>query len=769
MKAYIFPGQGSQKKKMGIDLFDKYPELVFKASDILGYDIAELCIHDPQKQLSQTQFTQPSLYVVNALQFLETKKSGDTPAYLAGHSLGEYNALFAASVYDFETGLRLVKKRAEIMGEIKGGGMAAVIGLNRDRISRILTDFQFDTIDIANYNSSDQIVLSGLREDILKAKKVFEANGAKLYFPLNVSGAFHSRYMKVAKGELANFLEPFDFTPPKIPVISNVTARPYKEANLKQLLTDQLDHEVKWYESISYMIGQGVAEFVETGPGDVLTKMTGYIKQNPMVIPMESEEDLEVKERLNETLKPTIGGNGLGVKSAELKPAQLGCPEFIKDHKVKYAYVAGSMYRGIASKELVISMGKARILSFFGTGGLDLDTIEEAIISIQNALGDDLPFGMNLLHNLYSPEKEMITVEMFLKHNIHQIEASAYMGITPALAYFRIKGLKRAENGEVLIGNKVMAKISRPEVAEAFMSPVPDYIVQKLLQEHKITDEEAALSKQVPVADDVCAEADSAGHTDQGSALTLYPVIVRLRDRLMQTYAYKKKIRVGAAGGIGTPEAMAAAFLLGVDFVLTGSINQCTVQSGISDAAKDLLQKMNVQDTEYVPAGDMFELGAKVQVLKKGMFFPARANKLLELYKQHGGLDELSDKDKNQLQQRYFKRSFDEVFEEVKVYKGGEAETIRKAEQNPKQKMALIFKWYFGYSTQLALKGDTANKVDYQIHCGPALGAFNEWVKGTPLENWRQRNVDEIADKMMGECAHYLDRFYQNKKELVKH
>ncbi|GAA0893939.1 ACP S-malonyltransferase [Fulvivirga kasyanovii] len=756
---------------MGMELFGKYPELTREASNILGYDIAELCIHDPQKQLSYTQFTQPALYVVNALSFLELQNSESLPDYLAGHSLGEYNALHAASVYDFETGLRLVKKRAEIMAQIEGGGMAAVIGLGMDTIKRILEDFQFDAIDIANYNSADQVVISGLKQDILKAQKVFEANGAKLYFPLNVSGAFHSRYMNEAKETLKSFLQNFEFSPCKIPVISNVTARPYGDSNLTELLADQMDHEVKWYESISYMIQHGVNVFTESGPGDVLTKLTGFIKKNPVVVSLEPQADQGVKKLIDESLISRNSPiepdhNNIEIDSA-LRPEQLGSAEFMRDHKVKYAYVAGSMYRGIASKELVIRMGKAHLLSFFGTGGLDLGTIENAALSIKEALGD-LPFGMNLLHNLYSPEKEMATVELFHRLNINRVEASAYMGITPAIAYYRVKGLKKSGDGTVMIRNKVMAKISRPEVAEAFMSPPPEYLVQKLVQQGLISEEEAMLSKRIPMADDVCAEADSAGHTDQGSALTLYPVILRLRDRLMKTFGYEKQIRVGAAGGIGTPEALAAAFLLGADFVLTGSINQCTVQSGISDSAKDLLQKMNVQDTEYVPAGDMFELGAKVQVLKKGIFFPARANKLLELYKQHSGLDDLSEKDRNQLQSRYFKRSFEEVFNDVKAYLGNDSEALRRAEEDPRQKMAHVFKWYFRYSTQLALKGDVSNKVDYQIHCGPSLGAFNEWVKGTPLENWTERNVDEIAEKMMLGAVQYLQRFYQGKKVLAE-
>jgi trans-AT polyketide synthase, acyltransferase and oxidoreductase domains len=315
------------------------------------------------------------------------------------------------------------------------------------------------------------------------------------------------------------------------------------------------------------------------------------------------------------------------------------------------------------------------------------------------------------------------------------------------LVKFRAKGLKLDQNGEVITSNRIIGKISRPEVAESFLSPAPERMVTKLLIENKITQKEADLLKKVPMADDLIAEADSGGHTDGGVAYALIPTVIRLRDQMLEKYKFTKRIRIGAAGGIGTPEAAAAAFMLGADFIVTGSINQCTVEACTSDVVKDLLQQINVQDTEYAPAGDMFEFGAKVQVLKKGVFFAARANKLYELYRHHNSLNEIDHKTKAQIEEKYFKRSFEEVYEDVKNYYP--AQEIEKAERNPKHKMALIFRWYFGYSSRLALSGDDESKVDYQVHCGPALGAFNQWVKGTDLEDWHNRHVDEIGIKMM--------------------
>lgn len=448
----------------------------------------------------------------------------------------------------------------------------------------------------------------------------------------------------------------------------------------------------------------------------------------------------------------------------EIKPERLGSAAFREEHGVKYAYLSGAMYRGIASKELVVKMGKAGLMGFFGSAGLTLDEMREAIRHIQGELSQGEAYGMNLICDLGRPAVELDTISLFLEYGITRIEASAFMQITPALALYRLRGLHKNGNGSVACRHKVMAKVSRPEVAEAFMSPAPARIVLKLLEEKKIREEQAELAKEVPMSHDICVEADSGGHTDQGIPTVLLPSIQQLRKDLMKRYNYTVPLRIGLAGGIGTPEAAAAAFAMGADFILTGSINQCTVEAGVGDAVKDLLQEINVQDTDYAPAGDMFEIGAKVQVLKKGVFFPTRANKLFMLYNHYNSLEEIPEKIRKKLEEKYFKKSFDEIWQETRTYfmiKGREEE-LDKAERSPKHKMALVFRWYFGYSMRLAFSGDTGSLVDYQVHTGPALGAFNQWVKGTDLEDWKNRHVDEIGEKLMKETAVLLTQKFQD-------
>lgn len=752
----MFPGQGSQYKGMGKELFVKYKSETQVASKILGYDIEDLCVNDPKRQLVKTQFTQPAIYVVNSFLYREYNK---VPDYVIGHSLGEYNALLAAEAFDFETGLRLVKKRGELMASVSGGSMAAVLGLNISQLHQKLKVGKYSDVDIANYNSPTQTVLSGTTQSINAIIKDFSKEDIKIV-PLFVSAPFHSRYMQPAVQDFSDFLKEFEFNKLKIPVIANATALLYEDNKIADLLSSQISSSVLWSDSIRYLMGENVSKYDELG-GDMLAKMTEEIRDKCEPIKIQNSISTNKKNK-SETEKPKI----IISEEKEMEDnkhnklsRKLGDSNFREEYGVSYSYVAGGMYRGTASKELVIRMGKAKMLAFLGAGGMSLDEISKNIDYIQSKLSHSEPYGFNLLHHLTDPDFEMKTVELFLKRGIKNIEAAAFMQMTESLVYFRVSGLEKKENGDIHCNHRIIGKVSRPEVAEVFMRPAPDKFINSLLEKGVITKEQAIMAKTIPMAYDICVEADSGGHTDSGVATVLLPSIQFLRDDLQNKYKYPKQIRVGLAGGIGTPQSIASAFVMKADFVLTGSINQCTVEAGTSDEVKDLLENINVQDTDYAPAGDMFEIGAKVQVLKKGVLFPARANKLYNLYNQYSSLEEIPEKTRQQLERNYFKKPISSIWEETKEFfiKLGKTNEITKAEKVPKHKMALVFRWYFGFSSRSAFAGDMENKVNFQIHTGPALGAFNQWVKGTDLESWRNRHVDLIGKKLMESTAELLE------------
>lgn len=436
---------------------------------------------------------------------------------------------------------------------------------------------------------------------------------------------------------------------------------------------------------------------------------------------------------------------------------KLGCEGFRRDFGIDFAYLSGSMYRGIASKELVVAMARGGFMGFLGAAGLSPERVRADIAFIRRNLTSRQPFGVNLLCNLQDPARETANVELLLAEGVRVIEASAFVKVTPALVRFHLSGLRPGPGG-VTRDTRILAKVSRPEVAREFMKPAPDDIVARLLAEGRVTREQAALAPDVPVAQDLCVEADSGGHTDRGVSTVLLPSMQSLRRDMTREHGYSEKIRLGLAGGIGTPHAVAAAFTMGADFVMTGSINQCTVEAGISDAVKDRLQDIDVQDTDYCPAGDMFEIGALVQVLKKGVLFPARANKLSALYKAHESWEDIPEGTRRQIQAMYFKKSVDDVWQETREYleRTGRIAEIERAERSPKRRMALIFRWYYGYSSRLSFSEPERDPANVQVHTGPALGSFNQWVKGTPLVDWRNRHADRIAADLMREASSIL-------------
>lgn len=286
MHAIIFPGQGSQRRGMGRGLFDEVPEYATVEKEVdalLGYSIRRLCLEDTGARLNQTQYTQPSLYVVNALYWYRAKRQGVCPDYLAGHSLGEYNALLAAGAIDFLTGLRIIKKRGELMAQAKSGAMAAVIGLNADTVTEMLQEPQLSMLDVANYNSPLQTVVSGPVEEIKHARATFEKAGAQTYAQLPVSAAFHSRYMMSAAKDFANYLKPFTFGAAKTPVLANATGQPYPESVdsdvVKALLVKQITHSVQWTQIVQFLLSKRTADFTEMGPGNVLTRLVQQVRQ----------------------------------------------------------------------------------------------------------------------------------------------------------------------------------------------------------------------------------------------------------------------------------------------------------------------------------------------------------------------------------------------------------------------------------------------------------------------------------------------------------
>ena len=440
-----------------------------------------------------------------------------------------------------------------------------------------------------------------------------------------------------------------------------------------------------------------------------------------------------------------------------MQVGQFGDPEFMRSYGLNMAYMTGAMANGIASEELVIAAGNAGLLGSFGAAGLVPSRIEEAINKIQQALPNG-PYAFNLIHSPSEDAIERGAVDMFLKHGVTTVEASAFLGLTPNIVRYRAAGLRRNAQNQLVITNRVIAKISRTEVASKFMAPAPDVILRKLVEEGSITEEQAQLAAQVPMADDITVEADSGGHTDNRPLVSLLPAILTLAEQFQRKYGYAQSIRIGAAGGIGTPASALAAFMMGAAYVVTGSVNQSCLEAAASKHSKNLLAQAEMADVTMAPAADMFEMGVELQVLKRGSMFPMRAKKLYELYKNYESIEEIPQQERLKLEQQVFRSSLDEIWRQTEEhFNARDPHQIERAKDHPKRKMALIFRWYLGLSSRWSNSGEQGREADYQIWAGPAMGAFNDWVKGSYLEEVSKRKTVEVAWHIMSGAA-YLYR-----------
>jgi trans-AT polyketide synthase, acyltransferase and oxidoreductase domains len=456
--------------------------------------------------------------------------------------------------------------------------------------------------------------------------------------------------------------------------------------------------------------------------------------------------------------EPARAGNGHGRYSLlatlpALYPEWLGDRSFLEVHRLRFPYATGAMASGIASTRMVMEVARAGMLGIFGAGGLALEQVEAALVELRGALGE-APWATNLIHSPLDPALEEAVVDLYLRHDVRRASASAYMSLTPPLVRFAASGLSVDPAGQVLRRRYLLAKVSRPEVARLFLSPPPPAMLDALVAAGRLRAEEAALARRVPLCEDLTVEADSGGHTDNRPLPVLLPALLQLRDELVVQHGYRRPIRVGAAGGLGTPAALAAAFAMGAAYVKTGSVNQAAVESGLSDEGKRLLARADVADVTMAPSPDMFELGVKVQVLKRGTLFAARAARLYELYTRHAGLEELPAADRTWLEEEVLRARVEQIWGETRAYFAARRPAeVARAEREPKHRMALVFRWYLGNASRWAISGDPARRLDYQIWCGPAMGGFNAWTAGSFLGEPRQRGVVQIGLNLLEGAA----------------
>lgn len=459
-----------------------------------------------------------------------------------------------------------------------------------------------------------------------------------------------------------------------------------------------------------------------------------------------SESLLKISHPIN--ISP-IGSNSepFAAYVPPLLPGQLGDRAFCRDVGIRYPYLGGSMAKGISSVAMAEALGQAGMLGFFGAAGLPLAEVEAAVDRLAQK---PFPCGFNLIHSPHEPDLEAALAELYIRKNVCLVEASAFLALTLPLVRYRTHGIRRGANGEIVAPNRIIAKVSREELAEKFFSPPPEKLLRQLLDEGALTAEQVELAARIPMAQEITAEADSGGHTDNRPAIALFPTIASLASRMEEKYGYGVKLRVGLAGGIATPAAAAAAFVMGAAYIMTGSVNQACIESGTSDDVRKMLAETRQADVTMAPAADMFEMGVTVQVLKRGTMFPMRAARLYELYRAHDGLDNIPPLERDKLEKTLFRAKIDDIWNETRAYfLQRDPRQVERAGQDPKHRMALVFRWYLGQAAHWAKGGTPGRTLDYQVWCGPAMGAFNEWAAGSFLEAPEQRRVATVARNIL--------------------
>jgi trans-AT polyketide synthase/acyltransferase/oxidoreductase domain-containing protein len=766
MKAWMFAGQGSQQRGAGAQLFTRFPALVEEADDLLGFSLRKLCMEGDAASLADTRVTQPLVFVTNALAAQARIEDGEQmPQVALGHSLGEYNALLLAGCFDFGAGLKLVQRRAQCFHQIIGGTMAAVVGVPPCDVTRALANAAISGVEIANYNTPTQVVLAGPRALVDECERPLQAAGARLFVRLKVGGPFHSSYMVPARDAFAEYLQTFSFRPPSLTVVANFTARPYEREKLAATLLAQICSPVRWAESIAGLIERLDPEFVEIGYSGVLTRLLEAIRAErpngasrelatagPVTMLKLKRHTTEPRSEVPRSPEPPLGRNGSS------PPCVLGSSAFRADYSVRLAYLVNAPLSVRASQAVVARAARAGLLAVLGTAGDSPQEVAQCVAALSREIGPTALYAAELRASGDDRDAEQLLLDGFARSGVRVLYVTGETAPTPALVRYRATGLAAAARGDDAARRRLIVRVSRPDVASRFLIPPDAELLRQLVQSGQLSAEDAAQAAVRSVADDLVV-GPQPSDPRAPSAFALVPAIRRVQRALRASQHLENQARIGATGGLGTPETVAAAFVVGADFVETTSLNSCTAEAPLSEGMKDLLSELRVEDFELAPALDGFELGHQVEVAGKDTLFPSRARYLYELYRSHHSIDELDQRVRRVLERSYFGRSLAEVTHDVRARLAtSDPRALAEATRDPRRQLGLVLRRYLEEADLHAQSGRTDSRLNWLVRSDAELGAFNTFAPTVGLGAWRNRHVDVVADCLMEHAANVMLR-----------
>ncbi|BCD97038.1 ACP S-malonyltransferase [Marinagarivorans cellulosilyticus] len=726
MKVHLFPGQGSQHPGMGKSVFDKYPEYVEQVDVTLGYSIKDLCLKDAQKKLSNTQYTQPALYVVECLSYLEAVEQGGTPDVVVGHSLGEYSALFAAGVFDFQTGLKLVKKRGELMADTGvEGRMTAVLNMEADKIASLLKKSKIDEIDIANYNKPSQTVIAGPGKSLAVAERILTRGGANCV-PLNVSAPFHSRYMEPVVQQFSAYLDQFEFSEPKIRVLSNVTARPYSSASeVKALLSRQISNPVRWTESVQVLMGFGDFEFSEIGPGDVLTKLVGSIKDKCGPIKIEGLSDVSTQQKHTDEERKAHSSNNS--ETALENPS-----DFQRYFQCESSLVVGPVV-GDVKNNISSTLNTNGFLAYTELPAGSLDTVKNAISKREKSLKAGESLSLRWQSKIFDHNFDQQVAKILAGSKVKNVLVSGFHSVNTALADLRLKTL----GGESKC--TLIALVDTMEQATKFLRPIPDALVNQLATQDSTRPLKADQHKKVMPVDAIVFSGD----------IQSVHALKQLRDSNNMEACLPQelqKVWIGSSKNIGAPSSINSALQAGFDFVLAADIFQCTKESENSEQLKQLLEDLTDNDFGLAPHPELFEFGVDVTVVTRNNSYRGVAKSLLNAWKSDlaQSRTDLSD---SALVKKYFPKGVDALWAEIASNSNyvSESEKI-EAEKIPSLKLTLLLRYMLS-------EGGSSWGLDKGLTCEKSMVDFNRWLNKEGVVSWKNRRTLDLAKKITSEMA----------------